>query len=372
MNILRKIFATVARPGGGDCNLHAACASRTASRFAGQPAVSPISNRSVVPGSNAPVGSAACRFGNLRDSRLGSLRHIKAAASRPLPLKTISAHKVRVPGATRRTAGFTMVEIAICLAVVGFALVAIMHVLPIGMHVQQNNREETIINQDASVILESIRNGVSSGSDLTNYVYAITNYVTRYSPSMQVLSSNVNGYTYRGSTINGVGSRFGLTNNARIIGLLSTPEFLTVNGNNSFTPTNNLYRGGISNHVYAYVHSLSGPAVEKPPQNNDLLVGDSFTYRLLCVNAPVAMDTNLLALTAGPTDQQIFTRLLAVNLHELRLTFVWPVLPNSSIGVGGPPALTQRTLIAGGITETNDSGQQWLYYYQPQAFNNVP
>jgi len=86
----------------------------------------------------------------------------------------------------------------------------------------------------------------------------------------------------------------------------------------------------------------------------------------------VATDTNLLALTAGPTDQQIFTRLLAVNLHELRLTFVWPVLPNSSIGVGGPPALTQRTLIAGGITETNDSGQQWLYYYQPQAFNNVP
>jgi hypothetical protein len=262
-----------------------------------------------------------------------------------------------------------MVEIAICLAVVGFALVAIMHVLPIGMHVQQNNREETIINQDASVILESIRNGVRNGSDLTNYVYAITNYVTRYNSSMKVLNNYVNGYTYLNSSINGAASKFGLTNNARIIGLLSTPEFYTL-ANSQVTPTNNLYSGGFSNHVYAYVRSLSGPAVEKPPQNSPILVEDSFTYRLLCVNAPVAMDTNLLSLS---TAQQIYSREMAANLHELRLTFVWPVLPNSSIGVGGPPALTQRTLIAGGITNSYDSqGPQWLFYYQPQSFNNTP
>src|SRR5688572_11872570 len=38
---------------------------------------------------------------------------------------------------------FTMVEIAICIAVIGFALVAIVGVLPIGMQVQKDNREET-------------------------------------------------------------------------------------------------------------------------------------------------------------------------------------------------------------------------------------
>jgi hypothetical protein len=44
---------------------------------------------------------------------------------------------------------FTMVEIAISLAVIGFALVAIIGVLPRGLRVQRENREETIINQDA-------------------------------------------------------------------------------------------------------------------------------------------------------------------------------------------------------------------------------
>ena len=42
-------------------------------------------------------------------------------------------------------AAFTMMEIAISLAVIGIALVAIIGVLPIGMNVQQTNREETIV-----------------------------------------------------------------------------------------------------------------------------------------------------------------------------------------------------------------------------------
>ena len=47
-----------------------------------------------------------------------------------------------------------MVEIAICLAIIGIALVAIIGVLPIGMNTQRDNREETIINQDATVLIE--------------------------------------------------------------------------------------------------------------------------------------------------------------------------------------------------------------------------
>ena len=50
-------------------------------------------------------------------------------------------------------AAFTMIEIAICLAIIGFALVAIIGVLPLGMNTQRDNREETIINQDATVLL---------------------------------------------------------------------------------------------------------------------------------------------------------------------------------------------------------------------------
>ena len=60
------------------------------------------------------------------------------------------------------------------------------------------------------------------------------------------------------------------------------------------SPTNNLSRRQFySNHIVAYVRSISGPAVEKPPQDNQLLQADSFTYRIYCVNAPVATDTNI-------------------------------------------------------------------------------
>ncbi len=62
-----------------------------------------------------------------------------------------------------RTAAFTMVEIAISLAIIGIALVAIIGVLPLGMNVQKDNREETIINQDATVLLEAIRSGARGG-----------------------------------------------------------------------------------------------------------------------------------------------------------------------------------------------------------------
>ena len=255
-----------------------------------------------------------------------------------------------------------MVEIAISLAVIGIALVAIIGVLPIGMNTQRDNREETVINQDATILMETIRGGARGLDDLTNYVYAITNYWTYY-PVSGAINSGVNGYTYVASSTTPSTPYYPsspITNGMNIIGLLSTSEFMDVNG----TPLANIT--GInyySNHVIAYVHSLSGPAVEKPPQNNDIVVGDSFGYRVLCVNAPVAMDTNIFNL---PPNQQNYNRQLAANLHELRLTFLWPQQPNGKVG---PGRQTFRTMIAGQITQTNTG--QWLYFYQSQSFVNV-
>jgi prepilin-type N-terminal cleavage/methylation domain-containing protein len=260
--------------------------------------------------------------------------------------------------------GFTMVEIAISLAVIGIALVAIIGVLPIGMNTQRDNREETIINQDATVFIEAIRGGARGLDDLTNYVYAITNYWGQYSSSGGWVSSNANGYTYSASQVTWPSSApfFPITNGFRIVGLLSTPEYLDVNG----FPTNNLFSGGISNHVVAYVHSISGPAVEKPPQPNDSIIReDSFGYRVLCVNAPVAVDTNIFGLLLS---QQLYSRQLAANLHELRLTFLWPQLPNGKVG---PGRQTFRTMVAGQIAQTYTNGQ-WLYFYQSQSFVNTP
>ena len=84
-----------------------------------------------------------------------------------------------------------MVEIAICLAIIGIALVAIIGVLPLGLRTQRDNREETVINQDATVFLEAIRSGARGLDDLMNYVYAITNYWTYYDANGTIKNSGV-------------------------------------------------------------------------------------------------------------------------------------------------------------------------------------
>src|SRR5277367_1861898 len=66
----------------------------------------------------------------------------------------------------RPVSAFTLVEIAISLAVIGIALVAIVGVLPAGLDVQRENRERTVINQDATIFIEAIRNGARGADDL--------------------------------------------------------------------------------------------------------------------------------------------------------------------------------------------------------------
>ncbi len=49
--------------------------------------------------------------------------------------------------------------------VIGFALVAIIRVLPQGLTVQRDNREETIINFEAAFLMDAIRSGLPIGQD---------------------------------------------------------------------------------------------------------------------------------------------------------------------------------------------------------------
>ena len=297
--------------------------------------------------------------------------------------------------ASGKVAAFTMIEIALCLAIIG--------VLPIGMNTQRDTREETTVNQDATVLLEDIRNGVRGADDLTNYVYAITNYATPYNsaglPTTPVITY---GFTFAASSLSTTGplpAAYNLTNGANIIGLLSTPEFTDAG---TGLPIPNLNFGGISNHVVACVRSLSGLAAEKPPQDNAIMIGDTFSYHIYCVNAPVAMDTNLInqnlwqpqtyspgnlvfynwdfwqatainPATVIPGQSVTWVKVpnfaldLAANQHELRMTFLWPVQPNGTVGNGRQ---TFRATVAGQLAR--DATNQYSYFYQPQSFKPQP
>jgi prepilin-type N-terminal cleavage/methylation domain-containing protein len=306
-----------------------------------------------------PVGRASAR------AVAASLCRAKAGSSGASPRRAIFQ------------SAFTMVEIAISLAIIGIALVAIVGVLPLGMNVQRENREATVINQDATVFIEAIRNGSQGLDDLTNYVYAVTNYWTLYKADGTVQNSGVNGYSYSAvSTPLPVTpySSAPITNGANIIALMSTPQFIAKVYNpplTNYPAVSGFFQVGLqyginaacySNHIIAYVRSISGAAVEKPPQDNDIVRGDSFSYRLYCVNASVATDTNSVNLNSP------YTRQLAANMHELRLTFLWPQLPNGNVGSGRQ---TYRAVVGGQITTEVVAGN-YLYFYQPQSFGSAP
>lgn len=237
--------------------------------------------------------------------------------------------------------GFTMAEIAISLAIIGIALVAIIGVLPLGMRIQRDNRETTVINQDATVFMEALRGGARGMDDLTNYVFMITNTYAHVAYSS-------------------------FTSGAEIIGLLGTPEFVDANGNP--IPYPSYVTPSYSNRMVAFVYSMSGPAVEKPPQANGSLVRQSsFSYGLICENLSLPLDPN--------TTTNAYGANLAANLHELRLTFLWPLLPDSQ-----PPRVhygtgqqTYRTLVAGQqVLDTQTVPTVNLYFFQPQSFSTAP
>lgn len=288
-----------------------------------------------------------------------------------------------------------MIEIAICLAIIGVALVGIIGVLPYGMNTQRANREETVIGQDANVLMPLIKAGAQGADDLTNYVYAIVN-----------TGSNPMGYTnalagqmgFKVSNFPGLNWQLFLTNGANIVGLLTTPEY--VDANNAGRQIPGMNYGGISNHIYAFVRSISGLAAEKPPQNNSIMVGDSFAYRIFCVNAPVPFDTNLLSgfqlwqPQAYPTGSQVlydwnvwqaaspgatpadvpgvpapprsnpwfkvpfYPLELSANQHDMRLTFGWPILPS---GFPGSGRQTFRQAMSGSMATVNNGGTVLFY-----------
>jgi len=275
---------------------------------------------------------------------------------------------------------FTLIEIALCLGIIGFALVAIIAVLPRGLDVQKRNREETIIAHDADIWMSNLRSGARGSDDLTNYVLCITNFWTTYDANFGVVKSDFDYYTPTNSarrSISPATDDFPLTNGAHIVGLLSTPKFTPypVGG-----PLDVLHPPYQSNYVVAYVRALSGSAVDKAPETNAVVLGDAFIYRMIVENYPyVPVDTNGICMdcvyTNGLTAAQLAERsnqaravwLMQTNLNDIRLKFRWPVLPNGKILNFDA---TFRAMADGRVLQTNDPNNtlQPLYFVESSTF----
>ncbi len=174
-----------------------------------------------------------------------------------------------------------MVEIALALAVIGFALVAIIGILPAGLNVQKENREETIINQDAAIWMNALRGGSKATDYLTNYVAAIEIESTPHDTAgIPDFSSTV---TERFTPVSATIPGYELVYGGRIVGLLSTPKYV---------PQQPIDGSFMSNHVTAYVRAISGNVSDKAPNQNATVRDSAFAYRLTPEIAPfISHDT---------------------------------------------------------------------------------
>jgi type II secretory pathway pseudopilin PulG len=217
------------------------------------------------------------------------------------------------PLRSARRRGFTLVEVALCIGIIGFALVAIIGILPAGLRVQQENREDTLINQDAQYLIEAIRSGAGSAAAnvLTNFVDSID--------TGGVLYSNAAGpnpfYTGR-----------------EIVGLMSRP-------------TTNDVR----------LRNISGTASDLSPA----VVAKDFAFRYLVQVRVKPIERQVTVIGPPPTNAP--TLVLVTNHHELVMDFRWPLLPNGGTGAGRK---TFRTQIAGTLQESPPV----YWFFNPQSF----
>jgi type II secretory pathway pseudopilin PulG len=286
---------------------------------------------------------------------------------------------------------FTMVEIAIAIGVIAFALVAIIGILPTGMNAQKDNREDTVISQDAPYFMDAIRNGAPVTNYNGNNVLAasaqgldfLTNYVQSIRFDYYESGGKSNSYTYTN-----------FSSGAEIIGLLSTPQ------TNYLSPyfSNNYFD------VTATVRALSGPATAQQSENlvkSGMIPSMAFTYNMEVFVSPFNsfapstitynnpnLDSNqnyinynrwLVANTnagygAGAANTNTSTYLngasgaLTYNLFDVRLRFSWPVFQSGNVG---PGRQTYRTLVSSPLYQALTNGVTG-YFFQPQNFANQP
>jgi hypothetical protein len=179
-----------------------------------------------------------------------------------------------------------MVEIAIAVAVIAFALVAILGLLPLGMETQRDNRELTIINEDGAYLMEAIRGGATNLNDLVNFVESVNG--VRFPPT------------------GGADAAYVITN------------LCQVNATNT-----------------AVFRSISGSAASRSPAVADF----AFHYMVRCTVVPARVD-NAVA----------YSDVLAHNLYDVRLAFYWPILPGQTdVRMDTARRQVLRTVVSGQV-----------------------
>jgi hypothetical protein len=238
---------------------------------------------------------------------------------------------------SRSTAAFTMVEIVLSLSVIAIAMVAIIGVLPLGMNVQTENRETSIINTDAGIWIEAIRTGAQGMEYLTSFVMEVGIHETRRRVSDGGLIDETTEYVTS------------FTSASNLIGILSYPKYRLDSADPSIA---------IERNVYADVRAMNGTMGDLIADNDF-----AFNYRLTPELVPKT------SVPSGP-----FPAIMQTSLFDLRMKFAWPLV----VGTGGDYRLqseffkdiTFRTMVSGDhqVVENPDDVTRPFYFVNPRHY----
>jgi len=263
------------------------------------------------------------------------------------------------PSGPRAQRAFTLVEIVLSLAIIAIALVAIIGVMPIGLNVQAENQEESVISADAAIWMEAFRNGAqgmeylaqndSGGDDFYIDEVMVERVVRQISDGTPVSSNRT--YLPNGAMPN-------FTSASNLIGILSRPKYQVVTNNQE-----------VNWNVYADVRALNGNMADLGAD-----MDFAFKYRMTPELVPLLAVTpdHMITTNAGPVPRPL--PILATNLFELRLNFQWPLI----VGVGGnyraqtrfAKSLTFRTLVSGQqLIRTNEVTSDLLFFMSPRHYS---
>jgi hypothetical protein len=222
-----------------------------------------------------------------------------------------------------------MIEIALALGVIGFALVAIIGILPVGLNVQKEAHQDTIISQDGSFLMEAIRNGgPTNGLGTSTSLDFLTNYVEYITVGGTTYTNDYRAPNYFGS-------------GQKILGLLSTPDVSTT----------------------ARIRGLTGAATEQSGSNSYTAFRYYMNVEIQRFGTPTASAFDATNAVQLQSEQQY----LSTNLYEVRLKFSWPAMPNFR---SGPGRQTYRSMVSGNLLPCTN-GTATLWYFQPNAYKNL-
>lgn len=227
----------------------------------------------------------------------------------------------------RAQAAFTMVEIAICIAVVAFAMVAIIGVLPTGFQVQRENREDTLIGQEGMLWLEAVRSGAMGMDYLTNHVEFIER-TERLGTATKTLRLGYPG---------------GFSRGWEIVSLLTQPKYVE-DGNGNWTVTK----------TRALVRAVTGSAASMTPAN-DFAFAYLLEVEAMPFNGFAPVQTNWQDTAISPEEQMVRSNNWAVarnqerNAWALKLSLRWPAEEHPRLGLRTGDGHREFRVLTGGI-----------------------